>query len=121
MRADYYGNFLFINWFSLPLLCFLLVGLLLEIINFFKSKCQLKTSLLFIVFFGFVGGLIFNTYSYPFLERGTMKAIFILASIPIFLLLSILGWNSLNNKKILSLLSIYFVIWSVVCLLVDVL
>lgn len=116
---EYYAKSLVIFWLSLPLVVYLLVGLLVYLWQFVKNKFAADGAFLLVILFGLVFGLIFNTYKYPFLERGTMKAIFILGAVPLFLLISISGWQQFKNKILLSIAVVYVIIWSLGCLIIN--
>lgn len=83
--------------FSLPLWLFVSFGLLIHLFYFVKDKGKGKLALLTISTFGFLAALMYNTYVYPHLERGTLKALFIITFFPLAL---ILGLHELSRFPI---------------------
>ncbi|MBT3538892.1 hypothetical protein HN481_02085 [Candidatus Parcubacteria bacterium] len=76
-------------WFSLPLVLLFIFGGVVWIIQTFKSKFKQKDLLLGVLACGLFASLVYNVWQYPFLDRGTLKAIFILTFFPLAALLSI--------------------------------
>lgn len=105
-------------WWSLPLALALIIGggiFFYSVI--FKNKKPGEV-LLFIICGGFVMALIYNTYRYPFLDRGIMKTIFIVSFFPLMAIIASRGWNCYmekiknNHKQWVGLVSgFYFVLW----------
>jgi len=83
--------------FSLVFLPILLVGLLATAFRLVRSRFAANADLLLALFVAITGAaLIYYTVRYPFLERGTLKPIFVLSVLPIIFLC---GWKSLLGIK----------------------
>jgi len=115
---------LLLYWWTVGLVVLLLIGLALYIYRLFKSKFDDRLLFLFILLLGFVLSLAYNTYHYPFLERGTMKTIFILSFFPLFFITSLSSWSDRwwENKKTAHLIGlVYLVVWILLTLSVIIL
>ena len=97
-------------WLSLPLFIFLLFGLVRTSLTIIQKDWSKPTwFFLFIVTVGFLGSLVYNTWQYSFLERGTLKAIFILAFFP---LSALMASAYLPIPKWRSFVWIYMSVWT---------
>gem|GEM_PF-1799151 len=88
------GNFRFVSfdkftysilmlYFGILIFLLFAFGYLKQIYNFIKNKFKPDINLLFLIFItGSFLALIFNVIKYPFIERGTLKVIFILSAFP---------------------------------------
>lgn len=117
---------LLLFWWSLPLVFIILLGLVFYIWQLLKSFLLRKDLLLFITASGFLASLLYNVWQYPQIERGTLKAIFILTFFPLLFLLSGMGWSEfgqrLKHKQLILLVFwIYLIFWSVISFSVIVL
>ncbi|MEK7084697.1 MAG: hypothetical protein AAB932_05680, partial [Patescibacteria group bacterium] len=114
MSGERAGRTLLLYWWSAAGVILLVAGFIAGAIRVFHEENK-KDSLplegrvrersavggvlfLYILTFGFLAALLYNTYQYPFLERGTMKAIFILSFFPLFALLGVQGLASTCSK-----------------------
>ena len=124
VNISYLERLLFLYWWSAPLVALMLLGWLIGFARRLWKKDFSTDFLLYILSVGLLSALAYNVYQYPFLERGTMKAIFILAFFPLVFLFGMATWSDLiknwRYKKTATLLwSVYFLIWLLVSLSVD--
>lgn len=127
MSFEYKKHVLTLYRLSVPLFLITLFGFisfsLYTIVQFFKKKedgtALLHHSHLFLVIlaYGFLTSLMYNTYKYPNLEQGTMKAIFILSFFPFYWIIAMLGYTTLLKKTssrtfIGVLFFIYLILWA---------
>ncbi len=105
---------LFVYVLALPLALAVVLGLLIHMFFFVQKRGKTDTAFLTIATFGFLGALMYNTYMYPHLERGTLKALFILSFFPLAFLLSFQEFAHIpvSQKKRRLLLK---VVWVYVC------
>ncbi|MBI4992903.1 MAG: hypothetical protein HZC26_02090 [Candidatus Magasanikbacteria bacterium] len=124
VSISYLERALFLYWWSVPLAVIVLLGWLIGFLRQLWKRNFGGVFALYVFCVGLISALAFNVYQYPFLERGTMKAIFILVFFPLIFLLGIIAWADLiknwRYKKTSALLwSVYFLIWLLVSLSVD--
>ena len=122
----YMERLLFLYWWSVPLVVIVLFGWLIGLTRRLLKRNFDGVFVLYVFCVGLLLALAYNVYQYPFLERGTMKAIFILAFFPLVFLLGMTVWADLiknwRYKKTAALLwSVYFLLWLLVSLSVDLL
>jgi len=101
-------------WWSIPLVFISIFGLIIFIWNVVKDNFIDKRFFLFILLFGLFSSLVYNVYRYPFVERGTLKSLFILVFFPILFLLGFEELSKIKLKKISYILFIaYMIFWLV--------
>lgn len=116
------GRFISLNKFilsrmilsiSITLFVILIIGYISEIIEFIKRKFKPDIKFLFLLFItsSFVA-LIYNVFKNPFIERGTLKVIFILSIWP---LLFFLGYKNLDEMLTKNKLKY---LWVFICLII---
>ena len=102
-------------WWSVPLLAYLAAGFLVSFWRLLRGQLSAAASFLLVTAAGFLTALIYNVYRYPYLERGTLKAIFIVSFFP---LAAILAGASLppagerphRRLRFIAVL-VYFIFW----------
>jgi len=89
-----YNWSILLMYLSLPILLVGILGVLILLMEWVKTKCKPTVNLFVLIFLaGSFAAVIFNVVNFPFLERGTLKASFILAAWP---LLFVIGWSWLG-------------------------
>ncbi|OGH92412.1 MAG: hypothetical protein A2479_00410 [Candidatus Magasanikbacteria bacterium RIFOXYC2_FULL_39_8] len=105
-------------WFSLPYILFFVIGGFVWLVQMARSRFKNNDLLLGILAAGFFASLVYNVWQYPFLDRGTMKTIFILVFFPLVALLSVGSLQCIVEKwkyktVMYALFWGYVVVWSV--------
>ena len=107
-------------WWSLPLAVMLIIGGGIYFYLVFLKEPSSGEALLFIIGGGLLGALVYNTYQYPYLDRGIMKTIFIASFFPLLAIIASRGWNyyvEKNKKKhqwwVYLASGFYFILWVV--------
>ena len=100
------------DW-SLLWVLFFTISLIYLLVKFIKNKFKPDNLLFLLIFcFGSFAALAYNVYAYPFLERGTLKAGFILPSILLVIMISFIFLDHLLKKyKLFYLWPIVFIIF----------
>ncbi|PLX28410.1 hypothetical protein C0581_02325 [Candidatus Parcubacteria bacterium] len=112
------ANQSFLFWVSLPFTLLFLLGGVVWLVRTCKSRLSHKDMFLGILAFGFFASLVYNVWQYPFLERGTLKAIFILTFFPLIALLSIDSLQKITESwkyktALYVLFWLYVIVWGV--------
>ncbi len=109
ITADLFVANLWANRIGLLIFFIWLVGFCGQIISDLRKKqINWPRALMIVIFCGSWLALIYNNLSFPYLERGTLKAAFIFSS---FILMALIAnywyWQVIKNK----------IIWTLICLL----
>ena len=128
ISLPYMARSIALVWWSLPLAGGLMIGgLLFLYLVIFKQK-KPEHIFLGILVAGLVTALLYNTYQYPYLDRGIMKTILIVSFFPLGAILASEGWNYFwqkwnnKNRRLVFLAGgLYFVLWAIISLSVMVL
>jgi len=111
-------------YFSVFFVLIFLAGVVGLVWRLFKNKLRPNANLFFLIFIaGCVLALFYNVAKYPFLERGTLKASFILSLWPVLMIVGF-SWASMALKRIkmeFLWIPIWFLIifWGVLSVMVD--
>lgn len=95
-----YQSMLNVNRLGLTIFVIWLIGFFGYLFQALKNKkIDRHHVFLLILLFGGYSALVYNNLRYPYLERGTLKAAFILFTFPLLTLFSYLWyWQKINNK-----------------------
>jgi uncharacterized ion transporter superfamily protein YfcC len=104
----------FVLW--LPLLGFIVWGALLKV---YKKATTAPEFFMSVVIVAFSAALMYNVVAYPFLERGTLKAIFVAAIFPLLFVLGLSGIKEFLVSKKYVISSLLFSWYIVLCALVS--
>lgn len=102
-----------IRW-SLGLELWLLVGILLTLWQWARGRLVASEQLLVTVALSLGLALVYNVWRYPFLERGTLKAIFIAAAFPLFAIVASSAWYRVwpnRSRWVNGIMVLYWVVW----------
>lgn len=94
---------------SIPLAVWLVIGLGAALRKIIQARRPSVLALLAILAFGLLAALLYNTYRYPFLERGTLKAIFIVVAFPLLFIVALEGWRLPTRWRKIAL--VYWLGW----------
>ncbi|MBI2989985.1 MAG: hypothetical protein HYY51_02215 [Candidatus Magasanikbacteria bacterium] len=121
ISVDYTAKTLLFFWFSLPMLVILSLGFVLFVYKkiIYEKFKDYGSVFLATLAGGLLLSLMYNVYRYPFLERGTLKAIFIISFFPLLSIVSMMGWDFILERfprchRICTLsFGSYVFVWSV--------
>lgn len=102
-----------VRW-SLGLVGIVIVGVLAALWFWVLGRLTTRIQLLLTVAASMTAALVYNVWRYPFLERGTLKAIFIAAAFPLAGIVAVAGWlHVLPHKPRVVQVSLwlYWLVW----------
>ena len=99
---------------SAGLVLWLVVGFALLAWQWVRGRLAPRVQLLVIVAVGFLAALMYNVWKYPFLDRGTLKAIFIAAAFPLAAIAASSAWQQIwpnRSRWMTALIGMYWLVW----------